>query len=211
MQSQLDSDHIHHIVEEFVEDGWFQSIVKVSYMYYSMIGTLLTVFFGLVFSKISDIFVRQQKLNVKTIHDVNKAFNPHLTSVTLATGRKLSSFIHHIARDVSNSTMRVEEYIKDVMSHTNLHLPHLNSDLEGHSILHESDDSDNEVADAVEVKPDGKMFFIGHPDEERIERRGSLSENLLHRSSNSPRPHYHWISYANRLFTVFNNLLIKHE
>lgn len=87
--------------------------------------------------------------------------------------------------------MRVEEYIKDVMSHTNLHLPHLNSDLDRHSILHESDDSDNEVADALEVVPDGKMFVIGHPDEERIERRGSLSENLLHRSSNSPRPHYH--------------------
>lgn len=192
-QLQSDTNNAHQIVEEFVEDGWFDSLIKVSYMYYSMIGTLLTIFFGLVFSKLSDILVRQQKLNVKTIHDVNKSYNPHLTSVTLATGRKLSSFIHHIARDVSNSTMRVEEYIKDVMSHTNLHLPHSNSDLDDRrSIL--NDDSDDEVvADSDAVAKDGKMFFIGQPGGggDEIERRGSIKENLMNKSSNSPRPHYH--------------------
>lgn len=194
LQELKRSNELLRIMEEDADDGWLDSLVKVSYMYYSMIGTFLTIIFGLVFSKLFDILARQQKLNVKTIHDVNKSYNPHLASVTFATGRKLSSFIHHVARDVSHSTMRVESYIKEVMSHTNLHLPLSNSDLEDRkSIL--SDESDEEnvdvaVVDCDMLKDDKRMFFIGHPECDEVERRVSLKENLMPKSSTTQHHHY---------------------
>lgn len=108
-------------------DGLWSMIYKVSYMYYSMIGTGLTVFFGLVISKISDMFTKNQILKITSSHDVHEGgFNSHghfsVASFTVATGRKLSSFIHHVAHDVSQSTLKVENKLKEViLLNGNLH------------------------------------------------------------------------------------------
>ena len=95
------------------DSSWFEMIYQVSYMYYSMIGTLLTIFFGLVVSMLSDMYTKNQILKIKSSHDIPKAFRMpghfSVASFTLATGRKLSTFIHHVAHDVSQSTLKVEQ------------------------------------------------------------------------------------------------------
>lgn len=112
------------------DDGWFAIIYKVSYIYYSMIGTFLTIFFGLLISMLSDMYTRNQILKITSSHDVQKDHGFHtpghfsVASFTVATGRKLSSFIHHVAHDVSQSTLKVENKLKEVISHTNLHHLH---------------------------------------------------------------------------------------
>lgn len=174
--------------------GWFEAIYKVSYMYYSMIGTLLTVFFGLLISKLSDMFTNNQILKITSLHDVRKEHGfgfrtPgrfSVASFTLATGHKISSFIHHVAHDVSQSTLKVEHKLKEVISHTNLlHLHH-------HGLHHsDSDDRINILDDVESTQCDEpvlketagkKMFFIGYYEDEEHgnrSRRGSKSENLL--------------------------------
>jgi hypothetical protein len=98
-----------------IADDWFEMIFQVSYMYYSMIGTLLTIFFGLVVSMLSDMYTKNQILKIKSSHDIPRGFRTpghfSVASFTLATGRKLSSFIHHVAHDVSQSTLRVGKQI----------------------------------------------------------------------------------------------------
>jgi hypothetical protein len=162
------------------DDGWFEMIFQVSYMYYSMIGTLLTIFFGLVVSMLSDMYTNNQILKIKSSHDIPRGFRTpghfSVASFTLATGRKLSSFIHHVAHDVSQSTLKVENKLKEVISHTNLHLHHgLHGDAEDRiSILNEVD-SECDVPLRKETGP-RKMFFIGYYEDEDHEdrsRRGS--------------------------------------
>jgi hypothetical protein len=55
-------------------DNWFEMIFHVSYMYYSMIGTLLTIFFGLVVSMLSDMYTKNQILKIKSSHDIPRGF-----------------------------------------------------------------------------------------------------------------------------------------
>lgn len=174
------------------DDKWFDSIFKVSYMYYSMIGTMLTIFFGLLISKLADMFTQNQILKITSLHDVNKdhGFGFHtpgrfsVASFTIATGRKVSSFIHHVAHDVSQSTLKVENKLKEVISHKNLlHLHHgLHGDAEDRiSILNEETSPCNDEPVQKEAGK-GKMFFIGYHDDDEYEarsRRGSNSECLL--------------------------------
>jgi hypothetical protein len=170
---------------------WFETIYKVSYIYYSMIGTLLTIFFGLLISKASDMYTGVQILKIKSTPSFHKSGFPQhghfsVASFTLATGRKLSSFIHHVAHDVSQSTLKVENKLKEVISHTTLHHLHhgyhLHDDSEDRiSILNEFENGQSDGPLCVEPKK-GKMFFIGYYEGEENEirsRRGSNSECLL--------------------------------
>lgn len=173
-----------------VDDAWFDWIFRVSYMYYSMIGTLLTVFFGLLISKLADMFTQNQILKITSLHDVHKDHGfgfrtpAHFSvaSFTIATGRKVSSFIHHVAHDVSQSTLKVESKLMEVISHKNLLHLHLHSDAEDRiSILNE--ETSPCLDEPVHMEAGSrKMFFIGHHDDDEYEarsRRGSNSECLL--------------------------------
>lgn len=127
-----------------------------------MIGTVLTIFFGLVISKLSDAYTRIEILRIKSSHDVYEGFfnSPgrlNVASLTVATGRKLSSFIQHVAHDVSQSTLKVENKLKEVISHTNL----LYASDDKISLLN-TEESDN----AAPVTIREKMFFIGHDEED---------------------------------------------
>lgn len=154
-------------------NGFWRMIYKISYIYYSMIGTGLTVFFGLLVSTISDMFTRNQILKITSSHDISHPhhFYPHrhfsVASFTAATGRKLSTLIHHVAHDVSQSTLKVESILKEVISHTNLH--HLHHGLAGDSderigILSE-EEGECDTASIVQETRSGKMFFIGEDEE----------------------------------------------
>jgi hypothetical protein len=158
-----------------IANDWFEMIFQVSYMYYSMIGTLLTIFFGLVVSMLSNMYTKNQILKIKSSHDIPRGFRTpghfSVASFTLATGRKLSSFIHHVAHDVSQSTLRVENKLKEVISHTNLHLHHgLHGDAEDRISILNDVDGDCEVPMRKETGA-RKMFFIGYYEDEEHEDR----------------------------------------
>lgn len=154
------------IIEE-KERGMWQSIYQISYMYYSMTGTLLTIFFGLAISKLSDMYTRIEILKITSSHDVHEGFfrSPGLLSVasfTVATGRKLSQM-----------TLKVENKLKEVISHTAV---------DKIAILDE-EDSDSGASSPVSHKRGslkGKMFFIGHHEDEECE------DNLLTESHSKP-------------------------
>lgn len=147
------------------DGGLWRSIYKISYMYYSMTGTLLTIFFGLVFSKLSDAYTRIEILKITSSHDVHEGFfrSPGLLSVasfTVATGRKLS-----------HMTLKVENKLREVIS---------NNTIDKVSILNE-EDSDSGVSSPVCNKiVKGKMFFIGHHEDDDSE------DHLLTRSHSKP-------------------------
>lgn len=150
------------------DDGWWRVIYKVSYMYYSMIGTGLTIFFGLLISKLSDMYTKIEILKITSSHDFHEGFfrtpgHFSVASFTVATGRKLSSFIHHVALDVSQTTLKVENKLKEVISHTNLHHLHHGDADDKIGILNEEED---DCSGSVSSKSERKMFFIGHRDDE---------------------------------------------
>lgn len=168
--------------------GLWAMLYKVSYMYYSMIGAGLTVFFGLLVSMISDMFTRNQILKMTSLHDVRQSGvygqrHFSVASFTLATGRKLSTFISHVAHDVSQSTLKVENKLKEVISHTNLHhlhhLPHLHADSEDRICILNEEES--ECGSPPETDTGlRKMFFIGHHEDEECEE-SLMTEDTRHR------------------------------
>jgi hypothetical protein len=139
-------------------------------MYYSMIGTLVTIFFGLLISWLSDVYTRNKILRLRSSADLyDEGFNVHMprhfTSFT-ATGRKLSALFYHVAHDVSQSTLKVENKLKEVISYSNLH--HGGVADERISILNEEDDDEQNENTIRELplpmplpRDGGKMFFIG--------------------------------------------------
>ena len=176
-----------HVTDTESDGGLWAMLYKVSYMYYSMIGAGLTVFFGLLVSMISDMFTRNQILKITSLHDVRESgvyAKRHFSvaSFTLATGRKLSTFISSVAHDVSQSTLKVENKLKEVISHTNLHhlhhLPHLHAESEDRICILNEEEVDCGSPTDKETEP-RKMFFIGHHEDEECEE--SLIEDTRHR------------------------------
>lgn len=101
-------------------DGWYTSIYKVSYMWYSMIGTILTIIFGLTISVITHAYDKWQIKKITPSVQENKP--ERFTSNSLmASGRKLSVMVHNMTQDMRQSTAKVENKICDVISHSVLH------------------------------------------------------------------------------------------
>lgn len=164
LESSMNDDH-----------GFLTIFYKISYIYYSMIGTMLTIFFGLIIS----FLTRKDKANAPKIvadeiHEGGFHTPGHFSVgsfLSMQTQRRLSSFIHN----VSQSTLKVENKLKEVISHSNLHhLHHLHvpsDDEERISILNEEDD---QLESSIPAKHNHtihintgkrKMFFIGHQDD----------------------------------------------
>lgn len=154
------------------EEEFFAIFYRISYIYYSMIGTMLTVFFGLIISFITDMHTKRQSdshyasvppkmMPDSGIHEGGFRTPGHFSVgsfLSLATQRRVSSFIHN----VSQTTLKVENKLKEVISHSNLHHLHVPADDEERiSILNEEDD------DNVGGKHKRKMFYIGHQDDNR--------------------------------------------
>jgi hypothetical protein len=155
------------------DDGLFAIFYRISYIYYSMIGTLLTVLFGLIISFITDTHSQP------TLDDYAMPKNPVLAALddsheggfrtpghfsiasfrSLVAHRRVSSFIHN----VSQTTLKVENKLKEVISHTHLHHLHVPGDDEERvSILSEQDDASEGSSGGKHKR---KMFFIGHQDD----------------------------------------------
>lgn len=155
-----------------IDEGFFSIFYRISYIYYSMIGTILTVFFGLIISYLTDNEMSIPKILVDDEKHEGGFRSSRRYSVgsflSIATQHRLSSFI----RNVSQSTLKVENKLKEVISHTNLHhLPHLHhvivhsDDEERISILNEEDDQCEDDGSGNLNTGKRKMFYIGHHDE----------------------------------------------
>lgn len=148
------------------DEGFFGIFYRISYIYYSMIGTMLTILFGLIISFITDMHTDEYaspKMASEGAHEGGFRTPGHFSVgsfLSLATQRRVSSLIHNI----SQSTLKVENKLKEVISHSNLHHLHVPADDEERiSILNEEDDSTESCSAGGKHKR--KMFFIGHQDD----------------------------------------------
>lgn len=103
-----------------IHDDWYTSIYKVSYMWYSMIGTVLTVGFGLIISVITQFYDDWQIKKISPPSEVNEPERFSSNSL-MASGRKISVMVQNMAQDMRQSTAKVENKICDVISHSVLH------------------------------------------------------------------------------------------
>lgn len=132
-----------------------------------MIGTLLTIFFGLIISNVTERRA-EHKLLPKIVIDHEKipGHQRHMSVgsfLSLQTQQRLSSFI----RNVSQTTLRVEHKLKEVISHTNLHHLHPHGgDEERISILNEVEDLSEGNGSHMDTGK-RKMFFIGYQQDDR--------------------------------------------
>jgi hypothetical protein len=71
-----------------------------------------------------------------------------------------------LIRNVSQTTLKVENKLKEVISYSNLHHLHHAADEEKISILNEENDQDGDATAATHLDTGRrKMFFIGHHDD----------------------------------------------
>lgn len=156
------------------DDGLFAIFYNISYIYYSMLGTLLTIIFGLIISYVTEKRAEKKLLKTSIDHSGHHHHHHHhfyhnktpghfsvASFLSLQAQRRMSSII----RNVSQTTLKVENKLKEVISYSNLHHLHHAADEERISILNEENDQD-ESATAVHTDVGRrKMFFIGHYDD----------------------------------------------
>lgn len=109
-----------------VETVWYKSIHKVSYMWYSMIGTVLTIILGLLISILTQCYEewRITKIASSTKEHVNNTNGRgrfSSCSGTFASRRKLSTIVQAMTHDVTQSTAKIESKLWEVIAHSNLH------------------------------------------------------------------------------------------
>ena len=151
------------IPEVVDDDGFFNSWYKISYMWYSCIGTLLTIFFGLLISMITEYQNKREIVKITHMTTMSSLNLPpvasaaHSVGSTLSRTKKISSFISSVAHDVNLQSIKIENKIRE-LSHVNLN--HLNEDNEDRvNIMDE--ETKNHTKCMKKDTGNGKMFFIG--------------------------------------------------
>lgn len=106
------------IIEANGNGTWYESIYNINYMWYSMIGTCLTVIFGLLISILTQFYEdwRIKKISASTNDSIER-----FTSKTSV--RKVSAIMQSISQDVTQSTSKIENKFWNVITHAHLHLP----------------------------------------------------------------------------------------
>ena len=108
-------------VNSSIDQAWYTSIYKVSYMWYSMIGTLLTIVFGLVISIATHYY---EKREIEKISDFKKPiekFTPnHELHTTLQLENRLKEVIFHSRSNRSHNEGGSQE---NIVSDENLRGP----------------------------------------------------------------------------------------
>lgn len=99
-----------------VAEPWYTSIYKISYMWYSMIGTLLTIFFGYTASIIVQ-FVSDR--NIKKLTSMTEKEETQGTFNKSASERKISAIVQLDAATAA----KIESTLRRAMS--NSQMPHL--------------------------------------------------------------------------------------
>lgn len=99
------------LAETNIDEAWYKSIYKVSYMWYSMIGTLLTIVFGLSISVLTHYY---EKIQIEKISEENKDSTriERFTPTAFHTSPRMSS----INREVTHVTTKFENQLRNVIS-----------------------------------------------------------------------------------------------
>lgn len=91
------------------DEGWYTLIYKVSYMWYSMIGTILTIVLGLIISVLTHCYEKRQ---IEKISDSAKeTVSIEKFTPSSSTRRKISTITH-------DTTTKFENKLRDVISHS---------------------------------------------------------------------------------------------
>lgn len=111
------------IVPEDIDEGngsWYSYIYQISYMWYSMIGTLLTIFFGLLVSILTHWLEKRRIMKIVSTkeatvedEDDNNGFK-----TSRASSRRVSEILQTISHDVKHTAVKVEKKLMDVMTHS---------------------------------------------------------------------------------------------
>lgn len=148
------------------DNAWYTSIYKVSYMWYSMIGTLLTVILGLAASYITQYFSDKKIQEIANQIPKNKSGIFRKTSTATHPERKISAIAHNMVMDASS---RIESSIRRAISNPHLpHLAHLKSEDKLNIVNEVSIQSTSEqsqyggnINSIFQMFDDGKPFQLG--------------------------------------------------
>jgi solute carrier family 5 (sodium-coupled monocarboxylate transporter), member 8/12 len=97
------------------DSPWYASIYNISYMWYSMIGTLLTVTFGLLLSIITHWYEKRQIIKILSEQSNEGGDNSGLKS-SHPSSRRVSERLQTISHDVMQSATKIEKKILGVLS-----------------------------------------------------------------------------------------------
>ena len=88
--------------EEEDEDEFWDSWYKISYMWYSCLGCILTIFFGLLISMITDFYNNRQITKITNVSPAPSASSENRSNPgSLYRTRKISQFLSNVAQDVN--------------------------------------------------------------------------------------------------------------
>lgn len=145
-------------VKQEVEEtnSFLDGIANISYMWYSMIGCLLTIFLGYVFSVIIEAITRRDILKISSQAEMKGAYG---SKPTLHHQGRISSFISNVVHDVELQALNIELKIKNIISHTNL--SHLHQEMSEDKLAILNEDTVESVKCMGKDSGTGKLFFIG--------------------------------------------------
>lgn len=104
-------------VIEKVEEPWYANIYKISYMWYSMVGTILTIIFGLIASEIVQ-FISERNIK-KLTKELPEKEDEVQGTFKSESERKISAIVQLDAATAS----KIENTLRRAMSSS--HMPHL--------------------------------------------------------------------------------------
>lgn len=153
-------------VTEHASEAWYTNIYKVSYMWYSMIGTLLTVILGLIASYITQYL---SDIKIRKIADQIPKNNSGVFRPTEHPERKISAIAHHMAAD---ATAKIENTLRRAISHTHMpHMPHMHHVLSEDRLnivnevsiqsTTETTECAGNVTSVIQMFDDGRPFELG--------------------------------------------------
>lgn len=167
--------------------SFLDGIANISYMWYSMIGCLLTVFLGYVFSVIIETISRRQILKITSQAEI-KGQEAYRSSADQKSSShhegRIASFITHVVHDVEQQASNMENKIKNIISHTNL--AHLHHDMSEDKLGILNEDTVQSVKCVGKDSGTGKLFFIGLFDEPNNQKSDNQQQQ---KSFESAVPH----------------------
>ena len=105
-------------VNQESEQPWYAFIYQVSYMWYSMIGTLLTIVFGLAISTISQCFDEWRINKIASKHESQpERFS---SNSLMSSRRKISVIVQNMGQDIKCSTEKVENKICEAIANSSM-------------------------------------------------------------------------------------------
>lgn len=102
------------------DSQWYELIYQVSYMWYSMIGTILTIVLGLIISIITQFYDERQIRKITAAQQEAEPEGIHPNSLR-SSGRRISSLVQNMTHDMKQSSAKIENKICDVISRPTLH------------------------------------------------------------------------------------------